>query len=108
MVSQYCNLWYSYASLFRVRKSGSKIGVGSSPKCVLNDADSTPFATPGFFPPSVWSNHRPANKALEQKLFSNQASICESSRILSSGVVYTSGKPVTENLSYSTYSKVCL
>ncbi|KAL5111901.1 ATP-dependent RNA helicase DDX3Y [Taenia crassiceps] len=80
-------------------------GVKSSPKCVLDDVDLTVSTTPGFFPPSIWSIHRPANKVLEQKLFSDKARVCESSRIVSSGVVYTAGKPVTKNLSYTTYSK---
>eukprot|EP00108_Taenia_solium_P008890 TsM_001019200 transcript=TsM_001019200 gene=TsM_001019200 len=89
----------------RVGNNSAKGGLRSPPKRVLNDVDSTPFTTPGFFPPSVWSIHRPENKALEQKLFSDKTNKCEISRILSSGVVYTSGKPVTGNLSYTTYRK---
>ncbi|VDN96692.1 unnamed protein product [Rodentolepis nana] len=63
------------------------------------------FSTPGFFPPALWSVQRSPNEALQWKLFPHKKQSEDSPRLVSNGVAHISGKPVDENVQYSTCGK---
>ncbi|VDL49136.1 unnamed protein product [Hymenolepis diminuta] len=96
-------------SLVACGSSLARYAAGFSTKPEQNWAPSgdrsKPFSTPGFFPPAVWSVQRTPNAALEQKLFPHKEHSHGGFRSVSNGVAHISGKPVDENVQYSTCSK---
>ncbi len=72
----------------------------------FNAARPKSFATPGYYPPSVWSVQRPVNQGLARKLFPPKVDVDSSNHCVSAGTAHISGKPVDAKLQYNVYKKV--